>query len=184
MFTYIIPEHDDFDPQTSQFLHVQGREIVLEYSLNAIRLWESKWHVPFLTKEEKTSEQIVDLVNCMSLTGERDISEEHLRYLSTDKKFSEELENYISDPHTATTITNRENKPNREVMTAELIYYYCSELRLPESYTTHWHLQQLMTLIEVCAIKREPPKKMSKRETMASNAALNRARRAKMGSKG
>lgn len=184
MITYVIPEHKSFDPRTSRFIDVSSREIRLEYSLNAIRLWESKWHVPFLSKTEKTEEQIIDLINCMSLTGERDICREHLEYLSKDGAFSKLFETYISDPHTATTITNRENKPSREIMTAEIIYYYCAELRLPESFTTQWHLNQLMTLIEVCAIKREPPKKMSKRDTMASNAALNRARRAKMGSRG
>ena len=41
-----------------------------------------------------------------------------------------------------------------------------------------------MTLIRICNIKNQPAKKMSKREIMQRNSALNAARRAKLNSKG
>lgn len=186
MLQYHIPETELYDPESEQFIILEEKDIILLYSLNAIRLWEAKWHVPFLKQNEpKTEEQLIDFVNCMSVTGERDISKEHLMYLMKDRAFAKKLEEHISDPSTATTITDRGPKHvNNQIITSEEIYYYMSELRLPIEYSTQWHFNQLMMLINVCAIKREPPKKMGKMETMRSNAALNRARRSRMGSKG
>ena len=39
-------------------------------------------------------------------------------------------------------------------------------------------------LIQICNVKNQPDKKMSKRNTMQQNAALNAARRQRMHSKG
>ncbi|MFR9256176.1 MAG: hypothetical protein ACLVJ6_12135 [Merdibacter sp.] len=47
-----------------------------------------------------------------------------------------------------------------------------------------WHLNRLMTLIQVCDIKNRPPKKMGKKETISSYKALNEARRRKYGTRG
>ena len=46
-----------------------------------------------------------------------------------------------------------------------------------------WHLNRLTTLIRVCNAKNNP-EKMSKKDILAQNAALNKARRAKAHTKG
>ena len=47
-----------------------------------------------------------------------------------------------------------------------------------------WHLNRLLTLIKVCNLRNEPPKKMTMSEVMARNAKLNAERRARLHSKG
>ena len=47
-----------------------------------------------------------------------------------------------------------------------------------------WHINRLLTLIQICNIKNQPAKNMSKREVMNQNRLLNEARRAKYHTKG
>lgn len=170
---------DEFwDPAKNEFVY-KITTIVLEHSLVSIQKWESKWHKPFLSKEPKTQEETIDYIRCMTITQNVDprvykcLTDEHMR----------EVSDYIEDPMTATTISNQKGRPNREIVTAEIIYYWMTELNIPQEYRK-WHLNQLLTLIQVCNIKKQPPKKMGKRATMRSNAALNAARRARTGSSG
>ena len=85
---------------------------------------------------------------------------------------------------TATTINNRKNKPHsREIITSEIIYYWMIQSGIPME-CQKWHLNRLLTLIEVCSIKGQKGEKMSNKEILSSNAALNAARRKKFNTKG
>ena len=96
----------------------------------------------------------------------------------------EQINEYISAPMTATYFSEDKNgSRNREQITSELIYYWMISLNIPVEFEK-WHLNRLLTLIRVCNIKNQPPKKMSKRDIMSRNAALNAQRRAQLNTKG
>jgi len=95
-----------------------------------------------------------------------------------------QIVDYINDPMTATTISSREaNKPNRRIVTSELIYYWMVAYGIPFE-CEKWHLNRLMMLIRVCGEENKPHKKMSKSALMHRNAKLNAERRARLGSSG
>ena len=180
MLQIIVPEKELWDEQKQEFLISKEQPLQLEHSLLSLSKWESKWHKAFLGKEEKTTEEIIDYIRCMTLTKNVD----PITYRCLTKKNIEEINDYINDPMTATTFSNNNQKGhNKEIMTNELIYYYMIAFGIPSEYQK-WHLNRLMTLIKVCDIKNQPPKKMSKREIMSRNAALNTARRKQLNSKG
>lgn len=180
MLTIVVPEVEYWDETHEQLVTLPAKELQLEHSLISISKWESKWCVPFLSKEEHSVEQTIHYVKCMTLTQNVDpavydrLSEANLL----------EIREYINAPMTATWINEEKtSKSNSEQVTAELIYYWMISLQIPVEFQK-WHLNRLLTLVRVCNIKNSPGKKMSKREIMSRNAALNAARRQQYNSKG
>ncbi len=74
-----------------------------------------------------------------------------------------------------------------ETITSELIYYWMISFQIPFE-CQKWHLNRLLTLIRICNIKEKEQNgkggKMSKRDILAQNNALNAARRMRMKSRG
>lgn len=169
-----------WDEEKEEFIPPVVKVLQLEHSLVSLSKWESKWCKPFLSKQDKTSEEVLDYIKFMTLTP--DVSDDIYAHLSQENLH--QINQYINAPMTATTFSNnKSSKNNREVITAELIYYWMIALTIPFE-CQYWHLNRLLTLVQVCNIKNQPPKKMSKREIMSRNAALNAARRNQMNSKG
>ena len=180
MLQIIIPGQELWDDANEEFTHSKDVTLMLEHSLVSLSKWESKWHKAFLGKEEKTTEEIMDYIKCMTLT--QNVNPEVYSRLSSENL--EQIKQYIEDPHTATTIYEDPNGPkNREKITSELIYYWMISLNIPVEFQK-WHLNRLLTLIRVCNIKNSPPKKMSQRQIMARNASLNAARKQRLNTKG
>lgn len=180
MLEIVVPEREYWDPIKEEFIKTKRTTLRLEHSLLSVSKWESKWKVPFLTKESKTLEQTIDYIRCMTLTQNVD----PIVYYNLPADAIDKIKSYMDDTMTATRINNTNGKRSREIITSELIYYWMLALQIPFDPCEKWHLNRLMTLIEVTGIKNQPPKKMSKKQTMQSNAAINAARRAKLGSSG
>lgn len=180
MLTITIPAKELFDEKTQTFFTTKEQTLVLEHSLVSLSKWESKWHKPFLTQDEKTLEETIDYIKCMTIT--QNVDPTVYNFLSPFN--ITEINNYIQDPMTATTFYNDNQKGRaKEVITSELIYYWMIALNIPME-CQKWHLNRLLTLVRVCNVKNTPPKKMSKRDVASKYASLNAARRNKLNSKG
>ena len=139
-----------------------------------------KWHIPYFSREPKTNEQNLDYIRCMCLTPNIDPS----TFLMLTEQNIRDIAAYIEDSMTATTFKRKDKRPSREVVTSELIYFWMTEFNIPFNPCEKWHLNRLMTLIEVSSIKSQPGKKMSKKDILSQNAALNAQRRARLGTRG
>ena len=180
MLTITIPPVEEWDEERNEFVYTKEYTLQLEHSLVSLSKWESKWNKPFLTKAEKSQEEIVDYIRCMTIT--QNIDPVVYNYLTNGN--IQQIYEYIESPMTATTFSKQENvAPNREIITAELIYYWMIALEIPFE-CQKWHLNRLMTLIRVCNIKNQPPKKQGRKALLSRNAALNKARRAQLGTLG
>ena len=179
MLEITIPERELFDEATCRFIYVSKQTLRLEHSLVSLSKWESKWGKPFLSKEKKTLDETIDYIKCMTLT--QNVDDSVYQYLGNDN--INKINKYIESPMSATTFGPENSRPNREIVTSELIYYWMIALNIPFE-CQKWHLNRLLTLVRICSIKNQPPKKMGKREIMSRNAALNAARRKQLNTKG
>lgn len=180
MLQITISAVEQWDESAQEFVYSKAQTIQLEHSLISLSKWESKWHKPFLSKTEKTTEETIDYIRCMTLT--QNVKPEVYSNLSVENIL--QVNEYIENPMTATTfVENRDGKRSREIITAELIYYWMISLNIPVEFEK-WHLNRLLTLIRVCNIKNQPPKKRSRREIMSQNASLNAARKQQLNTNG
>ena len=175
---------EEFDERTSEFIYTtlcKEQTLQLEHSLVSLSKWESKWCKSFLSRmTKKSEEEIIDYIKCMTLT--QNVNPEVYNHLT--KENLEQIEKYIDAPMTATVFSeDKTSKGGREVVTAELIYYWMISLNIPFE-CQKWHLNRLITLIRVCNIKNSPPKKRSRRDIMSRNAQLNAARRQQLNTRG
>ena len=181
MLRITIPEQELWDEKKLKFVTIKEQPLQLEHSLVSLSKWESKWHKPFLGKGDKTPEEILDYIKCMTLT--QNVNSEVYNYLTQEN--ITQINEYIEDSMTATTFSaDKTASKNHEVVTSEIIYYWMIALNIPIEICQKWHLNRLLTLIRVCNIKNSPPKKMSKKELMSRNAALNAARRQQLNTRG
>lgn len=173
-----IPAAEQFDEATNRFIYTKATNLQMEHSLVSLAKWESKWHKPFLGKEQKTAEETIDYLRCMTITQNVD----PLIYHAIPNKKMEEIKAYIDDKMTATWFSE-DGKQSNDVITAEIIYDWMIAFNIPSEYAK-WHLNRLLTLIRVRSIKSAPQKKMKKEEQAKNYRALNAARRKKLNSKG
>ena len=175
-----VPAGEMFDERTNEFINIKEHRLALEHSLVSVSKWEAKWEKPFLGKEQKTPEEMLDYIKCMTLTQNVD----PMVYRFLTKENVEEISAYIEAPMTATWFNERDQKKvNNEVVTSEIIYYWMVTFNIPVEFQK-WHLNRLLTLIKVCSLKNAPKKKMSKSEVLNQNKAINKARREAMNTAG
>lgn len=182
MLRIVVPACEFYDESKEEFIEVKEQTLLMEHSLISISKWEAKWKKPYLEKGNKTEEEIYDYFRCMTVNPNQ---VDPLVYRMLTKENLDDIAAYIEDPMTATTFSNNGQPSGRhEIMTSEIIYYYMIAQNIPVEFEK-WHINRLLVLIRVCAIKNDPhPKKMSKAAIAKQNRSLNAARRKRLGTRG
>lgn len=179
MLTIVVPLEEGFDESTSKFVVTKSYTLELEHSLASLSKWEEKYEKSFLGRNEKTVEETLFYIQeCMAVSTfpPMEVLEKF-----TSKNF-EDIQAYIHAKRSATTIL-RQQKPNNQVLTSEVIYGWMVELRIPFE-TQHWHLNRLLMLIDVVNEQKKPPKKMGRADAARQQAAVNARRKAALNTKG
>ena len=178
MIRISIPASEMYDDVEECFKYEDGLCLHFEHSLASISKWESKFHTPYFSDKEKTTDEIYYYLWCMIV--EDDIDQNVVFRLSNEN--INDLIAYMNDTATATTITYSpgytEGRPKkREIITSEKYYYWMVKFNIPVEFE-HWHINRLTKLIELFSVL-DNPKKMGKKDTRAEYARLKKARRAK-----
>lgn len=174
MLEIIIPAREFFDEEKNEFIVISETKLKLEHSLVSLSRWESKWKKPYNDGKQKSFEESIDYIRCMTITQ----NVNPMVYMGITPEIMKTISDYIDDPMTATWFSDKKEKSRSKgsAVTAEIIYYWMFSLGIPLD-CEKWHLNRLMTQIRVCDSKNKPPKKMSRKEIMKHNTALNEARR-------
>ena len=74
MLELVIYQPEQYDEEKEKFIEPKTHILKLEHSLVSISKWESKWCKAFLTKKQKTIEEWIDYIRCMTVTQNVDPS--------------------------------------------------------------------------------------------------------------
>jgi hypothetical protein len=180
MLRLIIKGQEFFNEETSEFVEEDGVVLELEHSLVSLSKWESKFQKPFLSKDSKSQEELLDYIKFMVVT---DNHPEDLRTALSVEHFAS-IQSYIDSPQSATTFGKLPQQKGRsEIITSELIYYWLVVFNIPFEVEC-WHLNRLLALVRICNLKNQKPQKVKKGEAARQYRELNEQRRKQYGTTG
>lgn len=179
MLKLTLPETEVYDESRNEFVLLPKVKLKLEHSLVSLSKWESIHKKAFMGPNQKTREETISYIECMCLGS----NPQGLRTRLTQDQLTI-INQYISDKATATTFREIPGqRGSREVVTAEIIYYWMVAMNVPLE-CENWHLDKLFSLLRVISLKSAPAKKMSRNELIARNRELNAQRRAALNTTG
>lgn len=175
MLKIIIPGEEGFDEVEEVFLSTKPEvKVDLEHSLVSVSKWESEFQVAFLGKHQKTPEQLLRYIELMVTSPLED--KEALSRISPTN--AAQIKDYITSPASATRLMELPGTGGgKEVVTSELVYYWMVALQIPWE-AQYWHLNRLLTLVDLIQRKQNAGNtKVSKADMAKQRARINQQRR-------
>lgn len=182
MLKIVVPAGEYWDTDKEEFVYTEPTVLELEHSLLSVSKWEAKWEKPFLNSTEKTEEEALDYIRCMTINDNID----DRVYMNLSKSNISEIESYISKKSTATTFSDVETeRRNSKRVTSEEIYSWMTTLQIPFE-CEKWHINRLLTLIKACNANQQEHKVNTNltQDALSKRAALNAERKKKLGTHG
>ena len=178
MITVVIEPSEEID-DNNNIVKIPGATLQLEHSLISLQKWEAIWQQPWLdNKNQKTREQTISYIKCMTIN--KNVSDEVYNKIP-DYEINR-VNAYINNPMTASKIDENLGQSNLKQLqhknthdsfiSAEQIYYWMIAFHIPFE-CRKWHLNQLLTLIRVCAAKKEEENAELERETKGNKVNTN-----------
>lgn len=173
----VIPAMDDlWDSENNVFVSIKEQTLIVEHSLLSVSKWEQKHKKPFFTEKEKTEEELIDYIRCMTINNVNETVYDLLPFYVV-----KEIEEYIGDPMTATKFFNfdKTSQSHRtKDVSCEEIYYRMISYGIPLEFEKR-HLNHLIALIRVFDVNGGNQKKMSEAEAAMFQRSVNEKRRRK-----
>lgn len=178
MLTIVIPASQSID-DNNNVISYPGATLQLEHSLISLQKWEAIWQIPWIDdKNDKTREQTISYIKCMTINKNvpDDIYDRIPDYEIV------KVNAYVNNSMTASTIDESQGQSelkklkhkntNDSFISAELIYYWMIAFHIPFE-CRKWHLNQLLTLIKVCAAKKEEENAEIDKQTKGNKVSIN-----------
>ena len=103
MFELKIDAKEGWDASKNEFVQTKPITLCLEHSLVSLSKWEAHFRKPYLSTDNKTKEEILYYIKCMTITQNVDPK---VYELLGEKDFRQ-INEYISDTATATWFTEK-----------------------------------------------------------------------------
>lgn len=172
MLKITIPEVILYDEDNNLFTTLNSYTLQLEHSLISVSKWESKWCKPFLSKTPMNRTETIDYIRCMNISQNAN----DIKYQFIPEESLNLIKDYIEAPMSATVLANDKEKVlNPGAITSELIYSWMVILTIPFE-CQKWHLNRLITFINLCQQNSKPKPKRKPGDILRSNAELNAKR--------
>ena len=163
---------ESFDEATQQFVNFPAETLMLEHSLVSLSKWEEITEKAFLGPDEKTDQDIIHYIECMTISP---VNDPNVFSRLSPENF-EAINRYIDRKMTATWFNeNPTARPSGEVVTAEIVYYWMIALQVPME-MQYWHFNKLLTQIKVINLKNAPKSNVPAREAASDRSRLNAQR--------
>lgn len=168
-----------FNQATGTFYYTDPQTLILEHSLVSISKWESKWHKMYLETPNKTADELIDYIRCMTIN--KDVNP--LTYYCLSQQNITDIVKYMEDPMTASHVNEFGRSGPHENVSSELIYYWMFTYGIPIE-VEKWHINRLLMLIKIFSRKNSKATKKDKAAMARYNAELNKKRCAELGTRG